>query len=187
MKILITTAFILVASTVLNLTAQTEGETNENNSPAFGKRIDRGTITKEAKTPELPASNMDNVADPNERIADNNAGKLAKPKPATKTTSQVVIKKIKYSLDNGKGTLYNLITLIEFKERINEPQNSHLTSTPEYQTLLKDIISLRTEFDEYVISKGIKNCSTSEQNHYLAFLKEEGKEAEYQEAISNLK
>jgi len=183
MKILFT-SILIVGASLSSAIAQTE---EENTNLSFGKRIDRGTVVKETPTPEAPKSNMENAADPNNRIVDNKAGKVAKPKPATKTTSQVVIKKIKYSLDNGKGTLYNLITLIEFKERINEPQNSHLTSTPEYQTLLEDIVSLRTEFDEYVISKGIQNCSTSEQNHYLAFLKEEGKDNEYQEAISKLK
>jgi len=111
---------------------------------------------------------------------------LSPSQPATRTNSKQTLSKIDYKIDNKISTLDNLLNLIEIKEKVNET-NSSLKNTSDYSKLTSDINTLRSTFDSYVEKKGIANCSTKEQSYYLAFLKEDGKEKAYLEAIKKTK
>jgi hypothetical protein len=190
MKTLLLTGTLLVSSFMLSINAQTEESPNSSGQHTFTKRIEAGnTASKQSGTPSVSKEKSDNLANPADRTNNNSDGTshLSTPVPATKTTSNVVISEIKYSLDNKNSTLTNLLNLIEIKEKVNESNNSSLLNSSEYDQLLSDIETLRSKFDQYVESKGINQCSTTEQSYYLAFLKEEGKEDEYNEAIQELK
>lgn len=145
-----------------------------------------GVIQTKEKSKDLP--------DPNNRVNKTSDiksdGTTAQPSvmvPATRTTEKNEITSINYSLQNNNSALTNLLNLIEIKEKVNDSNNDVLKQSSEYQQLLSDITSLRSDFDNQVESKGIENCSTTEQSYYLAFLKEEGNEKAYTKAMNKLK
>lgn len=145
-----------------------------------------GVIQTKEKSKDLP--------DPNNRVNKTSDiksdGTTAQPSvmvPATRTTEKNEITSINYSLQNNNSALTNLLNLIEIKEKVNDSNNDALKQSLEYQQLLSDITSLRSDFDNQVESKGIENCSTTEQSYYLAFLKEEGNEKAYTKAMNKLK
>ncbi len=187
MKIFITTGAILLSSLTISLHAQKENKTNLGNS-SFSKRIEPTPSTDKTTSKEsVSKQKSEDLANPEERVAKTSSNKLSTPTPATKTSSSHKMTSIEYSLDNNNSALTNLLNLIEIKEKVNQPENENLTGSDQYKTLLKDIASLRSEFDAYVEAKGIENCSSTEKSYYLAFLKEEGNEEAYQEAMKNLK
>lgn len=128
------------------------------------------------------------LADPSQRVIKTSSEKnYAVPTPAKRMGEKEPLSKIDYSLDNNNSTLANLLMLIEIKERVNQEQNEDLLKSDSYSKLNNDISSLRVQFNQYVNSTGLENCSKTEQSHYLAFLKEEGREEEYSKAMSKIK
>lgn len=187
MKILLTIALGAIGLLWNSSLAQSEEGTNIEN-PNLSKR---GEVVGSSENNSKVTHSKDNTikkANPYHKTTNSvTSDNVAKPKPATRTNSINRIEKIEYSLDNNNSTLANLLNLIEIKERVNQSGSKNLLNSAEYIKLIDDISKLRNEFDNYVESAGIENCSTLEQSHYLAFLKEEGKEEAYQNAMAKLK
>lgn len=181
----------LAFTLVVGAYAQGNNE-NEQHTPAnFQKTVNdnRSTIDK-SNGNSLSTANKKEKANPHARETVSSTEKnpkLATAVPATKMDQTAPLKSISYSLNNDNSTLTNLLNLIELKERANQEINASLLSTKSYATLIQDINTLRTDFDQYVNQKGFQNCSTSEQSYYLSFLKEEGKMDQYQSAIKQIK
>ncbi|MCB9188358.1 MAG: hypothetical protein H6599_03645 [Flavobacteriales bacterium] len=187
MKVLLTIVLGTIGLFWNNSFAQSEEGSNIEN-PNLTKRVEVVSPKKKDSKEITNKNSSVQKANPYHKTTDPvSSNNLAQPKPATRTTSVIQIEKIEYSLDNNNSSLTNLLSLIELKERVNQSGNLELLESSEYSTLLADISKLRTEFDNHVESTGIENCSTSEQSHYLAFLKEEGKEEAYKNAMAKLK
>lgn len=191
MKILILTGALLLTGILSNGLAQNSEENKGSEHYPLMKRVEGSPYNAESSDPIIQSKEKStDLPDPNNRVINNSGSsesKAAVLKPATRTTSKKAITEINYSLNNHNSTISNLLMLIEIKEKVNESGNSSLLNSKEYQQLLSDINSLRKDFNSSVESKGIENCSTLEQSHYLAFLKEEGKDEAYQEAMKQLK
>lgn len=189
MKTLLTVGILLMSSIITVTYGQGEGEDQNNHSTKLVKRIDPGSSTvggSSSPQKTISAPEPKELTAPSDRVNNGTKVKLDKPVPATKSSSSVEISEIEYSLENN-STLTNLLNLIEIKEKVNLSTNPSLKSSNSYQVLTQDIETLRSDFDDYVESKGIENCSTTEQSHYLAFLKEEGNDKAYSKAIQKLK
>lgn len=187
MKLILTISLSALICLVSKVNAQSENE-SPNAFPTLQQKIDsENSIEKETQNKSITKEHSFTAADPNNRSNPGVTTNYSPSTKATRTSAQVEMTEIKYTLNNSNGVLSNLLNLNEIKEKANNSANSTLLNSVEYKQLLKDISKLRTEFDSYVASKGIENCSTLEQSHYLAFLKEEGKEEAYQNAMAKLK
>ena len=111
---------------------------------------------------------------------------VMQPVPATRMSSVKEKKSINYKINPELTDVDNLFNLSEEKENVNRYGKSLLNSN-EYQLLNNNIVELKTKFNNYVITKGIVNCSEKEQNYYLASLKEDGKYEDYQNNIELIK
>lgn len=188
MRALVVTGVIFVSLFFNDLRAQGEEKVNQKEHPVLLERVESENPNLTSKEIVVSKKKSDNLPNPNEKVVVKGTNDHLSPsKPATRTNTAKDIKSINYSLENQNGTLWNLLNLIEIKEKVNQSSNSNLLGSSEYNQLLNDISMLRNEFDNYVESKGIENCNSSEQSHYLAFLKEEGSEEAYKNAIKNLK
>lgn len=183
------TGLIFISLFFNDLNAQNEEKRNHKEYPPLLERVEsENSNSIPTKTEFVTKGKSENLANPDDRtIITGSNDHLSPSKPATKTSSVKKITEINYSLDNQNGTLWNLLHLIEIKEKVNQSVNKELLNSSEYDQLLNDISTLREKFDTYVESKGIENCSSNEQSHYLAFLKEEGNEEAYENAIKNIK
>lgn len=184
MKYIITTC-VITFSTLL-CQAQIERK-KENFNPIPQRSIEVNNSNSTNKV-DLKDDLKKEISAPNRQIlsSDDSSKSLATPKKATRMNEVVAKNDIKIDIDQKKSDLDNLLILIEEKENIHK-HNASLVQNSKYDDLLSEIAKYKTSFNNSVSKKGIENCTTKEQNFFLAFLKEDGKEAEYKTAIAKLK
>lgn len=121
-------------------------------------------------------------------VAANSSTKtLKKPTPATRVSVVREKKSINNKINPALSNIDNIFNLLEEKENVTKYGNSTLVKSEDYKILNNNIIELKINFNNYVVKKGIKNCSEKEQNFYLSSLKEDGKEEEYKKNIRLIK
>ena len=81
----------------------------------------------------------------------------------------------------------NLLALTKEREVVHNSKNKSLQGTDDYKVLTNNIIKLKISFNNYIQSNGIQNCSSKEQNFYLASLKQDGKREEYNKNVELIK
>lgn len=81
----------------------------------------------------------------------------------------------------------NLLALTKEREVVHNSKNKSLQGTDDYKVLTNNIIKLKISFNNHIQSNGIQNCSSKEQNFYLASLKEDGKRREYNKNVELIK
>lgn len=184
MKYIITTCIITFSS----LLCQAQREIKKENLNPVPQRAIETSNFNSSKTIELKNELKKEVSAP-ERVSQNVQGSAKSydtPVKATRMNDVVVKNEINILTDSKKSDLDNLLVLLEEKENVHK-HNSSLVQNPKYNDLLSEIAKYKTSFNKSVTNKGIENCSSKEQNIFLAFLKEEGKEAEYKTAIAKIK
>jgi hypothetical protein len=120
-----------------------------------------------------------NVAEP--------SSTLKEPVPATRMSSTQEKKSINNKVNPALSDIDNLFNLMEEKENVSKYGNSSLLNSDDYKVLNNNIIELKSNFNKYIVKKGIQNCSEKEQNFYLASLKEDGKKEEYKNNVELIK
>ncbi len=187
--------FFLVLTFAFNANAQElerKQDYNSSQNLKISKRVSNNSISQETKVKKSVSveNNNTNSAVVSERksIVNNQTG-YSPSVPATKKTvnSSNTKNNIDLSINPNLTIIDNLERLIEEKKEVNESYNSTLLNSSDYQTLNNLIIQEKSKFNDYVEGKGIENCSIKEQNYYLSFLKEEGREQEYLLNINKLK
>lgn len=167
----------------ISVSAQVVEKKSQNNilSPKFSE----APIEPVAPTVRLNKVKYDAPVRTTTKVNESNNA-LTAPTKATRMTDSKTKNEIVINIDPKKSDLDNTLNLIEEKENVNK-YNSSLTNTSEYKQLLSKISFYKNNFNQTVKNKGIENCSVKEQNYFLAFLKEEGKEKEYLTAVSKIK
>jgi len=181
MKNIFNTLFLTLL--VFSSLAQVEQKTKQNTNLSPKITENQYSIPEPTTTIEKTE-----VLKPNRAIIkkEANVRSLAIPIKATRNTETIVKNEVIIAIDPSKSDLDNTLSLIEEKENVNK-YNPSLMETAKYKELLSEISVYKNRFNNSVKAKGIENCSTKEQNYFLAFLKEEGKEDEYKSSISKIK
>jgi hypothetical protein len=183
----------LISSFVLNINAQElerKQISNENQDYKILKRIQDNSISeidKPKKTVSVEESNIENTAASQRLSSEGSQGTYSASVPATKKVANSTKNSIQINNNPNIPIIDNLVSLIEEKKAVNESNNQTLLNSSDYQSLNNLIQQERAKFDIYVSDKGIENCSIKEQNYYLSFLKEEGREQEYLDNINKIK
>ena len=111
----------------------------------------------------------------------------SKSTPATRMSAVKTKTTINNQVDPTLSDIDNLFNLMEEKENVSKYGSESLRKSDSYSILNNNIIALKSKFKAYVENKGIQNCSSREQNFYLASLKEDGKEEEYKNNVELIK
>lgn len=182
-----------MSSFVLNVNAQElerKQIPNENQDYKILKRAPNNSISdidKPKKTVSVEESNIENTAATQRMSSEGSQATYSASVPATKKVANSPKNSIQINNNPNIPIIDNLVTLIEEKKAVNESNNQTLLNSSDYQMLNNLIQQERTKFDIYVSDKGIENCSLKEQNYFLSFLKEEGREQEYLDNINKIK
>jgi hypothetical protein len=182
-------AFVAVISPVKAQDSKTTNtlEKKEKPEPTYtiSKHVPRTSVAPPERTtspvvvePNVPTQPEGRV---NPNTSTTNSVVLSPSKPATKISEHESITEVVYSISGDVGDLDNLLNLVEYKFKVNDAANAQaLQSSLNYSNLLRDINTLRQQFNDRVITSGFENCSSREQNYFLSFLKEENRMDEYQ-------
>ena len=158
---------------------------DEKSKITLSKRFSEEKVEK-STTPILPSQKNFSTSNSKTINSAEEENNLSQPIPATRINEKPVLTEVNYMPNSKLSTLDNLLNFIEEKEKINMHGTS-LIGSADYKKLIGNIDTYKSDFNNYVESKGIENCTIQERNHYLAFLKEDGNETKYLENVSKLK
>lgn len=88
--------------------------------------------------------------------------------------------------DNSEQSILQEIYSIEDQRNAVEKNTSLSVQDRAQQinTINQNYLLKKADFEQYVVSKGVLNISTQEQNYYLSILKNDSRDQEYQDNIN---